>query len=148
LIREAHTDVKVVIFTMYDQPKFIKEAFRQGAEGYILKSTSLADLVDGVRRVKEGHVYLSNGLSVFPGGNGKHDNAFEDGFLMRHSLTRRELEVLELIVRAKSNKEIADQLFISDQTVSVHRKNLMRKLKVSSTAALVRFFVDQDMFSK
>jgi DNA-binding NarL/FixJ family response regulator len=66
---------------------------------------------------------------------------------MAHSLTRRELEILTLIARAKSNKDIADELFISDQTVSVHRKNLMRKLKVSNSAGLLKFFLEHELFS-
>jgi DNA-binding NarL/FixJ family response regulator len=66
---------------------------------------------------------------------------------MAHSLTKREMEILALIARAKSNKDIAEELYISDQTVSVHRKNLMRKLKVSNSAGLFKFFVDHELFS-
>lgn len=146
-LRERFPLVRVVIFTMYDQPKFIKEAFKLGAEGYILKDSRLEDIVRGIHTVAEGQVFLSDGLSVFPGTNGDAENTFDDGFLMLHSLTKREMEILSMIARAKSNKEIAEELFISDQTVSVHRKNLMRKLRVSSSAGLIKFFVDRDMFS-
>ncbi|HLF63429.1 MAG TPA: response regulator transcription factor [Saprospiraceae bacterium] len=147
-IREAYGDIKVIIFTMYDQPKFIKEAFKHGAEGYILKDSSFSDLVLGIQKVAEGHVFLSRGLSVYPGANGVENNAFEDEFLMLHSLTKRELEILALIAQAKTNKEIADQLYISDQTVSVHRKNLMRKLNISNSAGLMKFVVDNDLLSQ
>ena len=147
-IRERHPATRVVVFTMYDQSKFIKEAFKSGAEGYILKDSGFAELLHGLNRVWEGQIYLSEGLSVFPDTNGKAENAYEDAFLMLHSLTKRELEILTLIARAKSNKEIAEQLYISDQTVSVHRKNLMRKLKVSSSAGLIKFFVNQEMLNE
>jgi DNA-binding NarL/FixJ family response regulator len=146
-IREAFPALKVIIFTMYDQSKFIKEAFRQGAEGYILKDSSFSDLVKGIQQVFEGNVFLSRGLSVFPGINGDVTSEFEDEFLMLHNLTRRELEILTLIAKAKTTKEIADQLFISDQTVSVHRKNLMRKLNISTSAGLMKFVVDNDLLS-
>lgn len=146
-IREAHESAKVIIFTMYDQSKFIKEAFRRGAEGYILKSSSFSDLVMGIQKVGEGQIFLSQGLSVFPGTNGEA-NEFEDQFLMLHSLTRREIEILSLIAKAKTNKEIADELFISDQTVSVHRKNLMRKLNISNSAGLMKFVVDHDLLAE
>jgi DNA-binding NarL/FixJ family response regulator len=146
-IRVAHENAKVIIFTMYDQSKFIKEAFRRGAEGYILKNSSFSDLVMGIQKVAEGQVFLSQGLSVFPGPNGE-GNEFEDEFLMLHSLTRREIEILSLIAKAKTNKEIADELFISDQTVSVHRKNLMRKLNISNSAGLMKFVVDHDLLAE
>lgn len=147
-IREAHEAIRVIVFTMYDQSKFIKEAFRRGAEGYILKSGSFSELVIGIQKVAEGQVFLSQGLSVFPGINGGKDNQFEDEFLMLHSLTRREIEILTMIAKAKTNKEIADELFISDQTVSVHRKNLMRKLNISSSAGLMKFAVDHDLLAE
>ena len=95
----------------------------------------------------KGETYLSDGLKVFPkdlGTNG--DSRYEDDFQLRHNLTKRELEILQLISQAKSNKEIADDLFISDQTVGVHRKNIMRKLSVSSTAGLIKFAMDHDLW--
>jgi DNA-binding NarL/FixJ family response regulator len=146
-LREDYPDTRVVIFTMYDQPKFIKEAFKLGAEGYILKGSRFTQIVDGLGIVAGGEVFLSEGLSVFPGVNGEITAEFEDAFLMAHSLTKREMEILALIARAKSNKDIAEELYISDQTVSVHRKNLMRKLKVSNSAGLFKFFVDHELFS-
>jgi len=60
-------------------------------------------------------------------------------------LTKREIEILRLITLAMSNKEIAKKLFISDQTVSVHRKNIMRKLQVSNTAALIKMAYDNSL---
>lgn len=147
-IREAQEGIKVIIFSMYDQSKFIKEAFRRGAEGYILKAGSFSDLVIGIQKVAEGQVFLSQGLSVFPGINGVKNNQFEDEFLMLHSLTRREIEILTMIAKAKTNKEIADELYISDQTVSVHRKNLMRKLNISNSAGLMKFVVDHDLLAE
>lgn len=146
-IRQEYAAIKVIIFTMYDQPKFIKEAFRRGADGYILKSTRFQDILDGMRLVAEGQIFLSDGLTVFPGANGESEDPYGDSFLMLHSLTKRELEILTMIARAKSNKEIADELFISDQTVSVHRKNLMRKLRVSNSAGLLKFVADKDLLS-
>jgi len=144
-LRELHPHLKVIIFTMYDQPKFIKEAFKLGAEGYILKGGAFSELVLGIQQVADGQIFLSQGLSVYPGTNGVSHNEFEDEFLMLHSLTKRELEILSMIANAKSNKEIAEALFISDQTVSVHRKNLMRKLKISNSAGLIKFVADNDL---
>jgi two-component system NarL family response regulator len=144
-IKSTFPGVRVVVFTMYDNARFIKEAFRLGAEGYVLKGGSFSDLVQGIQKVSEGIVFLSKGLSVYPGANGSGENSYEDEFLMRYSLTRRELEILVLIARAKTNKEIADQLYISDQTVSVHRKNLMRKLNISNSTGLMKFVSDHNL---
>jgi DNA-binding NarL/FixJ family response regulator len=148
VIRQKFTHMKVIIFTMYDHPKFIKEAFRLGAEGYILKGTRFSDLVIGIQKVVDGQIYLSRGLSVYPGANGSEVNEFQDEFMMLHSLTKRELEILTLIAKAKTNREIAELLFISDQTVSVHRKNLMRKLNITNSAGLMKFVVDHDLLSQ
>ena len=70
---------------------------------------------------------------------------FDDKFVKKYNLTKREIEILRLITLALSNKEIAKKLFISDQTVSVHRKNIMRKLQVSNTAALIKMAYDNSL---
>ena len=65
------------------------------------------------------------------------DSLYDDKFVRKFRLTKRELQILQLISEANSNKEIAKELYISDQTVSVHRKNIMKKLNVSNTAGLI-----------
>ena len=74
----------------------------------------------------------------------KH-NLLKIAFYCEKKLTRREQEVLELIAKAMNNKEIADQLYISDQTVGVHRKNIMRKLGVRNTVNLIKFAIDHQL---
>lgn len=144
-IREQFPELKIVAFTMYSQPKLVKEAFRKGADGYVLKGLPFVSLVGALKQVMHDTVFLSPGLSVFPGTNGTGADIFSDDFLNMHSLTRREVEVLTLIAQARSNKEIAEELFISDQTVSVHRKNLMRKLNISSSAGFLKFMIDNNL---
>lgn len=134
---------KVVVLTMYDDPKIVKSAFKQGAEGYLLKDGPLEELSKAIIEVKQGNNYLGHGVGFSEGyRSGDHpepaQQAFDDRFIQKHHLTPRELEVLHLIVQAKSNKEIGKELYISEQTVSVHRKNIMRKLSVSNTAALIK----------
>ncbi|MEZ5048800.1 MAG: response regulator transcription factor [Saprospiraceae bacterium] len=75
----------------------------------------------------------------------RSESKYEDKFQLRQKLTRREKEILSLITQAKSNKEIAKELFISYQTVGVHRKNIMRKLGVRSTVNLIRYAIDHDL---
>ena len=73
------------------------------------------------------------------------DQIFYDRFVRRYQLTKREFEVLKLVGQAMNNKEIAAVLYISDQTVSVHRKNIMRKLGVSNTASLIKMAYDNQL---
>jgi DNA-binding NarL/FixJ family response regulator len=146
VIKKHYTDLRVLVLTMYDDAKFIKAVHACRGDGYFLKTNTYGELLTAIVRIMDGKPYFSAGLTVFPKdyeGNG-NDN-FQDDFLLRHNLTKRELEVLALISHAKSNKEIADELFISDQTVMVHRKNIMRKLSVTNTAGLIKFALDQNL---
>ena len=139
-IKSRWPDTRVIIVTMYDNAKFIKAAFREKSDGYFIKSNGLDALAAAIEAVMDGQRYLSEGLRVFPKeGTETTPATFTDDFQMRHQLTPREMEILKLITQAKTNKQIAVDLFISDQTVGVHRKNIMRKLNVSTSAGLIKF---------
>ena len=95
-----------------------------------------------------GNTFLASGLNITPKKNGVRkveENNFEDRFLLKKKLTKREQEVLELITKALNNKEIGERLYISDQTVGVHRKNIMRKLNVRNTVNLIKFAIDHQL---
>jgi len=148
LIRSEYPDLKILVVTKYSDPKFVKECLQiHGVSGYVLKTSSLAELLDGIYQVNRGQSYLSRGLQIYPKDNfdGEVTTLFDETFLAKYNLTRRELEILGLIAHAKSNAEIADGLFISPQTVGAHRKNIMRKLNISSTAGLVRFAIENQL---
>ena len=150
-IRQEHLEIKIVVLTMYDDPKIIKLAFKHGADAYILKDKQIEELHNAVELVFKEETYLGEGVitsaSIIGGAIHKKENGsgFDDRFIRKHNLTRREIEILRLITLALSNKEIAKELFISDQTVSVHRKNIMRKLGVSNTAGLVKVAYDNSL---
>ena len=148
VIRSEYPDLKILVVTKYSDPKFVKECLQiHGVSGYVLKTSSLAELLDGIYQVNRGQSYLSRGLQIYPKEtfNGEVPTLFDETFLAKYNLTRRELEILGLIAHAKSNAEIADGLFISPQTVGAHRKNIMRKLNISSTAGLVRFAIENQL---
>lgn len=135
--------VKKLALTRYDHSKLIKTAFKSGVDGYVLKRTDTSELFCAIEELMKGSTFVGDGVHL----QGKNGNAakangqkkiFKDGFIKRHSLTKREMEILTLITQAMSNKQIAEELFISDQTVSVHRKNIMRKLGVTNTAGLIK----------
>ncbi len=148
-IRKQFKQVKILVLTAYGDYKFVGQAMKNGADGYILKSNSENDLLNAIEEVLEGNTYLAPGLHITPP-NGKRilghrKSNYEDRFVIKQKLTSREHEVLELITQAKNNKEIAKELFISDQTVGVHRKNIMRKLGVRNTINLIKFALENQL---
>lgn len=149
-IRDQYEDLKILALTMYDESKIVKSAFKSGVDGYVLKSSGKEELVRAIKEVLDGRTFLGKGVSlnsVVTKASRKSDDAyhFEDKFIKKSNLTKREFEILRLISLALSNKEIAKELYISDQTVSVHRKNIMRKLGVSNTAGLIKIAYDNSL---
>ena len=152
-IKKQFKHVKIIVLTSYSDYKFVGQALKNGADGYIVKSNEPEDLVEGIKDVMEGNTYIAPGLHITPP-NGKRltntngapkKSYYEDRFVIKQKLTKREHEVLELITEAKNNKEIAKELYISDQTVGVHRKNIMRKLGVRNTINLIKFALENQL---
>lgn len=148
-IRKQFKNVRIMVLTSYSDYKFVGQALKNGADGYILKSNDPQDLLDGVKEIMAGNTYIAPGLHITPP-NGKRltngkKSLYEDRFVIKQKLTKREHEVLELITQAKNNKEIAKELYISDQTVGVHRKNIMRKLGVRNTINLIKFALENQL---
>ena len=127
----------------YDNQKFVKKAFLNGADGYLLKGSPRLELIKAIQTVLRNNTFMGRGVQVTArqkekAGSRSGKGAYMDAYSVMQHLTKREHEILQLITQAMSNKEIAQKLFISDQTVSVHRKNIMRKLGVSNTVSLVK----------
>ena len=152
-LKERRIKTKVITMSVYDEPKIVKSAFKAGTYGYVLKSTGLLEFYKAIKIVMKGETYMSLGLSLTNTTgmhsqflhNGKLSSSFEDRFIKKFKLTKREIEVLKLVGQAMSNKEIAKELYISDQTVSVHRKNIMKKLDVNNTASLIKFAFEHNL---
>ena len=138
-IKEWNSAAKVIVLTMYDDPKIVKQVLKAGVEGYILKKYGKEEILKAVTEITRDRAYISKGISIgttIP--NPSTQSLYDDKYVRKYRLTKRELQILQLISQALSNKEIAKELFISDQTVSVHRKNIMKKLNVSNTAGLIK----------
>ena len=145
-IKAWNKEIKVIVVTMYDKGKIVKSAIKTGCKGYVLKMYGKNELFTAVEAVLSGETYIGKGIEFTSQGiPKKQDVRFDDSFIRKHKLTKRELEILRLISQALSNKQIGKQLFISDQTVSVHRKNIMRKLGVSNTAGLIKVAYDNSL---
>jgi DNA-binding NarL/FixJ family response regulator len=122
---------QVLILSMHSDDNYVRNALDAGARGYLLKNAIDVDLVGAIRAVSEGKRYIGSGLKYVA-----HE---QDDELNR--LTGREKQVLQLIAQGRSNKEIANLLDLSVNTVSVHRANLMEKMNIHRTAELVLFAI-------
>lgn len=146
-IRSRFPALPIVVFSRYDDPKIVWSTIRDGANAYLLKSSPLEEWGRALSAIRLGQTYLGHGIRPEPAHRPEtahakkavfSGEAVEDNTPGIYLLTRRESEILSLIAQAFSNKEIASRLYISDQTVSVHRKNIMRKLGVCNAAGLVK----------
>jgi DNA-binding NarL/FixJ family response regulator len=130
-ILEKLPDTAILMLSMHSEDTLVKQALQAGARGYILKSAVDMELVTAVRNVAAGQTVLDPQLARPATLKGERD----------YGLTTRELEILQLIVDGKSNKEIATQLDLSANTVAVHRANIMDALGIHKTAELVVYAI-------
>lgn len=143
-LQKPPANLKILVISNYDVPKIVRAAFKYGAGGFLLKNSNLNFFFDSVRELLDNNIVMGEGISVTTSAGKQAPSvraipvSLNDRFIKRHSLTKREVEILQLISQAMNNKQIAEKLFISDQTVSVHRKNIMRKLGVSNAAGLIK----------
>ena len=130
-ILEKNPQSKVLMLSMHSEDTLVRQALAAGARGYVLKNAVNLDLVDAVRRVSQGETIIDPQLSRPAALKGERE----------HGLTVRELQILQLIVDGRSNKEIAAQLDLSANTVAVHRANIMDALGIHKTAELVTYAI-------
>ncbi len=138
-IKEQFPNVKIIMLTMHDEKAMIKNLLEIGADGYLLKNSSLAELHTAIESVYIGKQFLSedvNSALMAP-------DVDKSGALSE--LTDREIEIIKLIAEGLSNKEIADKLFISHRTVDTHRTNMMNKLGLHNVAGIVRFAISNGL---
>lgn len=138
-LRQHYARVKVVILSTYFEEHFVEKARQYGADGYLLKNCSKAELLEAITKIVAGE-------TSFPAKPGKDVPAFEGDapFLKQFNLTKRELEILRLIRDNHTNQEMADKLFLSIYTIETHRKNIMQKLGVHKPAALIKFIIEHN----
>ncbi|MBL0742293.1 response regulator [Chryseolinea lacunae] len=132
-LSKNYPDVRIVIISMHSEPELSGQALRAGAHAFIIKNAGKDELLKAIQKVMQGERYISESIAA--------------DFLQHHHagpvdeprLTVREKEIVNSISRGLTNNEIAEALFISPATVETHRKNILSKLKVKNTAALVRY---------
>jgi two-component system, NarL family, response regulator NreC len=135
-ILKVSPETRSILLTMHTEDPYVVEALRAGVRGYLLKTQATSDLMQAVREVSIGSIYLSPGIS----------RAIVDAYLAKTDfppdpLTPREREVLQLVAEGKTTKEVAAILGVSVKTAESHRTRLMEKLDIHETAGLVRYAV-------
>lgn len=133
ILLERRPETRILILSMHDSPEYIGAALSHGAMGYVLKDVPTEDVKDAIDTVMRGEQFLCNGAQAAIGPKTR------DG---REPLTEREQTILLELAQGKSNKDVAAALDISVRTVETHRKNIKRKLGISSTAGLTRYALE------
>jgi DNA-binding NarL/FixJ family response regulator len=147
-IKRQCPQTKIIILTVHNSDEFILEGLRAGADGYVLKEASQAELKMAIKNILKGKSYICPGIS----------EKVIDGYLkgkaeltpktLMSSLTQREREVLKLIAEGYKNREVADLLCISIKTVEKHRENVMKKLDLHNASALTAFAMEKGLIEK
>jgi DNA-binding NarL/FixJ family response regulator len=146
-ICQANPSARIVILSMYSNSQHIFRALKAGARGYILKESAGEDIINAVRAVHHGQIFLCKEIS---------ESVVRDYILSRDMteeqsplgrLTERERQILQLLVEGKSNSKIAELLFLSPKTIETYRSHLMQKLGISDLPALVKFAIQHGLTS-
>ena len=139
-----HPQTKVLLLSMQDDPRYVREAFAAGARGYVLKEAADAEVVAAVREVARGGRYVNPEL----GARLVAAEAEAERRVQEDPLSEREREVLRLLALGHTNQEIARQLYISVRTAETHRAHIMQKLRLGSRAELVRYALEQGVLEQ
>jgi DNA-binding NarL/FixJ family response regulator len=135
-IRAHAPEVAVLILSMHDDERYLFEALKAGASGYVLKTQADTDLLAAIRSIERGEPFLTPKAQRL-----LIEDVLERGSASEEKLTPREEEIVKLVVEAHTTKEIAGILHLSEKTVEHHRANAMRKLGMRDRVELVRYAI-------
>jgi len=135
---------KIIVLSSHDEIKLIKEVLNLGANGYLSKKCAGENIAEAVRKVYNGEQYFCDSIKDKMLTSFSNNGLSPDDEPVK-SITKRELEILQLVVKEFTTKEISEQLTISINTIDTHRKNIMRKLEVKNTIGLVKYAIKHDL---
>ena len=143
-IIKQYPKISIVMVSMNEELETISELIDIGVHSYILKNTEPEELQKAIEYVRNNEFYYNQIVSkaLHKKVKERPNHVFQD-----NHLTRREIEILELICQELTMKQIGDQLFLSEQTVHTHRKNLMKKVNVSNAVGLVKYAIKENIIS-
>ncbi len=144
-IKQFHSDIQIIIYTMYSNKEFVIDLFKAGISAYVLKDDPLSDLMLALHAVKRGGTYFS---TMTPAILVRHMKELEERTTHRDTfdhLSRREREVFQLLAEGMSIKKIASALFISSKTVESHKYHIMEKLQVTTIVDLTKIAIRKNL---
>ncbi|HVY74345.1 MAG TPA: response regulator transcription factor [Puia sp.] len=145
-IREVSPESRVIGVSMHSQPSYARKMLQNGARGYVTKNSSKEEMMEAIMEVYRGNRYVCQEIKeILSDTSGQADPEFDPGQGIQ-SLTEREMNIINLIKAGYLSKEISDELGISLKTVEVHRHNILKKLKLRNSAALVNFMNTRSLF--
>ena len=146
-LRAALPDTQILILTMHKNKEYVMETVRAGAQGYILKDSPPSDLLDAIERVHlRGSFFSPSVEQMLVEEVRKSKRAGKTQ--LTSSLSQREAEVLQLIVRGLTNRQIAEELHIGVRTIETHRKSVMKKLNLYTVAELTAYALNEGLITK
>ncbi len=145
-LHESSRSTRIIVLSMHSDRRYVIEALRAGAVAYVLKEAGFSELIDVIREVRDGHLYLSPLVS---------EQVIKDYIRLAEVdegsafalLSAREREVLQLLAAGRATKEIASELHLSVKTVESHRKQIMDKLEIHSVAELTKYAIREGLSS-
>jgi DNA-binding NarL/FixJ family response regulator len=131
-VKRKYPDLKILVLSMHDEGHLVKEILKEGINGYVLKKDSHNELIDAIHAIKNDKIYLSSDINsiLMKGLHGEGEQKL---------LTDREREILKLISKEYTNRDIAEELFISERTVETHRQNIFRKTRTNNMVGLIKY---------
>lgn len=145
-LNKEYPEVKVLALSMHNEESFVMEILKYGAQGYILKNTGKKELIHAIETIYAGQSYFSEEVTeTIMKSLVNQRSGTKKSSTLAPKISRREKDVLELIVKEYTTQEIADTLFISLKTVESHRRSLLTKLNVRNTAGLVRVAIENQL---
>jgi len=145
-IHDKWPDMKILVLTMHREKEYITNILEAGATGYLLKNTGQQELIEAIKRVANGSTYYGTDvISTIMDSFNPNKPQTPVSTATEAPLTKRELELIQLISEEYTMTEIAEKLFISENTVKSHRKNILHKLNLRNTAGLIKYAVQHGL---
>jgi DNA-binding NarL/FixJ family response regulator len=148
-IKKRFPEIKVIVLTAHSNEEYIFQSLKAGASGYLVKSAAPSELISAIQAALKGETFLSSSVSrVLIDEYVKRTSKMSGKVEPFEMLTHREKQVLQLIAEGKKIREIAEILFVSGKTIETHKANIKKKLKIRTTAEMVRYAMHKGLIAK